>query len=127
MVYSQLSPVGVPGRRYGSFAGRGPVVETRKTQLQPGAWPGRRYGSFAGRTASLFPTQYLGLRCYFQSAVQDLCLVAEADAPSGMGGVIKLDKNGTLYAVYLVDTSDPNASPVRVRTTTGTYAVRFKT
>lgn len=74
-----------------------------------------------------FPTQYLGLRCYFHSAVQDLCLVAEADAPSGMGGAIKLDKNGTLYAVYLVETTDPDASPVRVETTAGTKAVRLKT
>lgn len=74
-----------------------------------------------------FPTQYLGLKCYFHSAVQDLCLVAEADAPSGMGGVIKLDKNGTLYAVYLVETTDPDASPVRVETTAGTKSIRLKT
>lgn len=77
--------------------------------------------------APAFPTQYLGLRAYFQAAVQDLCLVAEADAPSGMGGVIKVDKNGTLYAVYLVETSDGDASPVRVETTAGTKAIRRKT
>lgn len=74
-----------------------------------------------------FPTQYLGLRAYFHAAVQDLCLVAEADAPSGMGGVIKIDKNGTLYAVYLVDTTDPDATPIRVETTTGVKAIRAKT
>lgn len=74
-----------------------------------------------------FPTQFSGLRAYFQSAVQDLCLVAEADAPSGMGGVIKIDKNGTLYAVYLVETGDANATPIRVNTTLGTKAVRLKT
>jgi hypothetical protein len=44
-----------------------------------------------------------------------------------MGGVIKIDKGGTLYAVYLVETSDPDATPVRVRTTTGTKAIRRKT
>lgn len=74
-----------------------------------------------------FPTQFFGLKAYYQGAVQNLCLVAEADAPAGMGGVIKIDKNGTLYAVYLVETTDPNASPVYVRTTTGTKAIREKT
>jgi hypothetical protein len=77
--------------------------------------------------APAFPTQYAGLRTYFHAAVQELCLVAEADAPSGMGGVIKIDKNGTLYAVYLVETTDPNATPVYVQTTAGTKAVRLKT
>lgn len=56
-----------------------------------------------------------------------LCLVAEADAPSGMGGVVKIDKNGTLYSAYLVETTDPNASPVRVQTSSGTKAIRLKT
>ena len=74
-----------------------------------------------------FPTQFSGLRTYYGGAVRELCLVAEADAPTGMGGVIKIDKGGTLYAVYLVETSDPDATPVRVRTTTGTKAVRIKT
>ena len=74
-----------------------------------------------------FPTQFAGLRVYYGGAVRELCLVAEADAPTGMGGVIKIDKGGTLYAVYLVETIDPDATPVRVRTTTGTKAVRIKT
>jgi hypothetical protein len=59
--------------------------------------------------------------------VQNLCLVAEADAPSSMGGVMKVNKNGTLYAVYLVETTDPNASPCYLRTSTGTKAIREKT
>jgi hypothetical protein len=54
-------------------------------------------------------------------------MVAEADAPSGMGGVIKVRKGGVNYALYLVETTDPNASPVRARTTTGTKAIREKT
>ncbi len=74
-----------------------------------------------------FPTQFSGLRTYYGGAVRELCLVAIADAPTGMGGVIKIDKGGTLYAVYLVETSDPDATPVRVRTTTGTKAIRRKT
>lgn len=74
-----------------------------------------------------FPTQYSGLRTYYHSAVQDLCLVAEADANTGMGGAIVINKNGTNYAVYLVETTDPDASPIRVQTTTGIKAIRVKT
>lgn len=74
-----------------------------------------------------FPTQYFGLKAYYRGAVKDLCLVAVADAPAGMGGVPRVRKGGVTYAVYLVETSDPNASPVRVRTSTGVKAVREKT
>lgn len=74
-----------------------------------------------------FPTQYDGLRAYYGGSVKSLCLVAEADAPSGMGGVWKIRKGGTMYAAYLVETNDANATPVRVRTSTGTKAVRLKT
>lgn len=74
-----------------------------------------------------FPTQYFGLKSYYQGSVQNLCLVAEADAPSSMGGVLKVNKNGTLYVVYLVETTDPNASPCYLRTSTGTKAIREKT
>ena len=76
---------------------------------------------------SSFPVQYSGLRAFFQAAVKELCLVAEADAPAGMGGVLKVNKGGTNYAVYLVETGDANATPVRIQTSTGTKAVRIKT
>lgn len=75
----------------------------------------------------VFPAQYFGLRTYYRGAVKDLCLVAIADAPAGMGGVPRVQKNGVTYAVYLVETSDPNASPVRFRTSAGTKAIREKT
>ena len=74
-----------------------------------------------------FPTQYAGLRTYYSSAVKELCLVAAVDAPAGLGGVPFVRKGGTSYAVYLVDTADPNASHVRIRTSTGTKAIRLKT
>lgn len=74
-----------------------------------------------------FPTQYAGLRLEGTSGVIELCLVATSDAPTGMGGVVKIFKGGVEYAAYLVETTDPNASPVRVRTTTGVKAVRRKT
>jgi hypothetical protein len=71
-----------------------------------------------------FPTQYAGLR-FFKGSVQELCLVALADAPAGAQW--RIDKNGTTYAVYLVDTTDPDASHVRVETPSGIKAARLKT
>jgi len=69
------------------------------------------------------PVTYEGLRVYYDSTVVDLALVAVSDATPGIGGVLHIDKNGTTFAVYLVETTDPSASKVRVRTTTGTYAI----
>lgn len=74
-----------------------------------------------------FPTQYSGLKGRKSAATIDLCLVLEADGATGMGGIPKLLKGGVEYAVYLVETTDPNASPFRIRTTTGTKAIRLKT
>lgn len=74
-----------------------------------------------------FPTQYFGLKAFYRGAVKDLCLVAVADAPAGMGGVPRVQKGGVTYAVYLVETSDPNASPVRMQTSAGVKAIREKT
>lgn len=71
-----------------------------------------------------FPTQYAGLR-YFLGTVRELCLVALTDAPAGDQWRIR--KNGADYAVYLVDTTDPDASQVRVETSEGLKAARFKT
>jgi len=73
---------------------------------------------------SSFPTQYFGLR-YYDGSVFNLCLVATADAPAG--DQIRINKNGTTYAVYIVDTNDPNASNVRVNTSAGIKALRLKT
>jgi len=74
-----------------------------------------------------FPTQFAGFRTFYAAGVKELCLVAEADAPAGMGGVVKIDKNGVRYSVYLVETSDPDASGIRIRTSTGTKSIRLKT
>jgi hypothetical protein len=101
------------------FAGSGNDVYLRRE--------GRPGGETAPPVIPSFPTQYSGLRVYYHSAVNDLCLVAVADAPAGMGGVLKINKNGTDYAVYLVETSSPEASPIRVYTTSGAKAIRVKT
>ena len=74
-----------------------------------------------------FPTQFLGLKTFVQGTIKDLCLVAEADAPAGMGGVIKFNKGGTIYSVYLVEIDDVDATPIRIQTSTGTKAIRIKT
>lgn len=71
-----------------------------------------------------FPTQYAGLR-YYLGSVRELCLVAVGDAPAGDQWRIR--KNGTDYAVYLVDTTDADASQVRVQTSDGPKAIRLKT
>jgi hypothetical protein len=80
--------------------------------------------NIAAVAAPSFPTQYAGLR-FYKGTVQELCLVALADAPTG--NQIRIRKGGTDYAAYLVDTSDGNASAVRVRTSAGTKAIRLKT
>lgn len=74
-----------------------------------------------------FPTQYSGFKVRKTGSTIELCMVATGDAPTGMGGSIRINKNGTTYALYLVETGDSNASPVRVRTTTGTKSIRVKT
>ena len=73
---------------------------------------------------SSFPAQFAGLR-YFLGTVKELCLVALGDAPAGPQWRIR--KGGTDYAVYLVDTTDPNASQVRIETGAGMKAARLKT
>lgn len=72
-----------------------------------------------------FPTQYPGLRFYDNGSVQSLCLVAVADAPSG--DRLTIWKGGVPYAVYLVDTTDPNASTIRIQTESGVKALRLLT
>lgn len=85
----------------------------------------RSYGRPAAAAIGIaFPTQYAGLR-YYKGTVRELCLVDLADAPAGDQWRIK--KGGTTYAVYLVDTSDADASPVRVQTGAGVKAARFRT
>lgn len=75
--------------------------------------------------AAAFPNQFSWLRMYFHGSVQTLCVVATADAPPG--NQLRIQNAGLSYAIYLVDTTDPNASPARVRTSTGIKAIRLKT
>lgn len=74
-----------------------------------------------------FHAQFSGLRIFYEGSVHELSLVSEADAPIGMGGILKIRKDGVNYVVYLVEVNDANASRLRIRTTTGTKAIRLKT
>jgi hypothetical protein len=78
-------------------------------------------------SGSSFPTQYEFLRVRKTGSTITLCVVATADAPTGMGGQVRIRKGGVTYAVYLVETSDADASPVRIKTATGIKSVRLKT
>lgn len=73
------------------------------------------------------PTFFDGFKVRATSGTVTLALVDVADAQTGMGGVMRVDKNGTVYALYFVETTDPDASPVRVQTTTGIKSIRLKT
>lgn len=75
----------------------------------------------------LFPDQYSGLRIGNDEQVVELCLVDAGEGATGMGGIPKIHKGGTTYDIYLVETDDSDASPVRIKTTTGIKAIRKKT
>lgn len=77
--------------------------------------------------AAGFPTQFSGLDVYYAGEIHHLCLVAEANGPGGMGGVLKVRLNSTNYAAYLVEIGSQYASNARVTTATGIKAVRLKT
>lgn len=61
MALTQLTPSGIPGQRYGSFAGKaadaghGPHNPGTITQLMPFGAPGGLYGNFAGKEESAAP------------------------------------------------------------------------
>ena len=87
-------------------------------------YPAVRYVAPASAPPPAFPTQYAGLRVWHSGAVVSLCLVAVADAPAGMGGQPRVYHAGVERVIYLVETSDPDASPVRLRTSAGTKSIR---
>lgn len=74
-----------------------------------------------------FPTQYQGLRVWHSGAMVELCLVATADGATGMGGQPRIRRGGVTYAIYLVETTDPNASSRHFDTSLGTKAFRVRT
>ena len=90
---------------------------------------GRIAGLFleAWFTPPTFPAQFQGVRIWHSGAVVELCAVATADAPTGMGGQVRIRKGGTTYALYLVETSDADASPVRLNTSAGVKSIRLYT
>ena len=76
-----------------------------------------------------FPVQYPGLVVDYGGTTYDLCLVGETFYAIGMGGAPMFYHPVLLdwYAVYLVEESDPLASPVSIETPAGTKAIRLRT
>ena len=74
-----------------------------------------------------FPTQYSGLRAQIGSAMQELCLVAAGDGNSDITGRPRISKGGTVYDIYLVETTDADGSAIRIQTPSGIKAIRKKT
>lgn len=71
-------------------------------------------------------TQHQGLRVYYGGTVRELCLVASGDLPSSEA-VLRIRKGSTTYCAYLVDTTDGDASHVRVQHDGVTKAIRLYT
>lgn len=92
--------------------------------------PQRQYDTFyvplVESAPPAFPTQYAGFRIETTTTVIDLCLVAIADTPTGFGQW-RFQTSADTKGVYLVDTTDPNASGLRVQTAAGVKAMRKKT
>lgn len=130
-IESRLLP-GAPNPADGYL--RRPAPGTICGYLQPGApnptdgylrrWSHAEIGTAGGPA---FPTQFAGFKVRKAGVTIELCMVATADAPTGMGGQLRVRRTADTVALYLVETADPNASPVRVQTATGIKAVRLKT
>ena len=60
---------------------------------------------------------YCGLRAYYKKAIHSL------DCQAGGNSPLKISKTGTIYSIILVSTSSPIASPIRVETKNGVYAI----
>jgi hypothetical protein len=79
-------------------------------------------------TPGTFPTQFFGFLVGNGTVGVNLCAVLETDYAPAMGAAwVFAGGTGTVYAAYLVETTDPNASAVRISTTTGIKSVRLKT
>ncbi|GAI89678.1 unnamed protein product [marine sediment metagenome] len=50
--------------------------------------------------------------------------MASGDGKTGMGGIPKFRKGGVTYDTYLVETTDDNASAVRIKTSAGIKSIR---
>ena len=108
---------------YRAFPGGAPIVTIVASQIL-------NEKSLTGAPPAVlgFPTQFAGLRWWDGAVAVDMCLVAQADGPAGMGAVLTIQgSGGSIYAVYLVETSDANASPMQIDTSAGTKAIRNKT
>ena len=73
-----------------------------------------------------FPVQYNYLRLRANNTTYALCLVGNGRGNS-TAQIPHVRRNGANYDIYLVPVANSYASPVRIKTTTGTLAVRYYT
>lgn len=67
-----------------------------------------------------------GLRVRKSSGTVEVQLVIVGSATAGMGGQWRFRRaDGITYALQMVETTDPNASPWRIKTATGVKAARL--
>lgn len=68
--------------------------------------------------------QLPALRYSDGSGTHGLRVVPNGSGNPNMGGIPKMRKDGVTYDVYLVETTDPTASHVRIKTTQGVKAIQ---
>jgi hypothetical protein len=123
-IIGQLGADGLQVVSYGTLL----VAESGTAAIQRVTHAAVLVAYYEDPSAPSFPTQYDGL--LYESSANvwtSLCLVAEADAATGMGGAPLFERGGSWYAAYLVDSTDPDASPILVETSLGWKHIRLKT
>ncbi len=85
------------------------------------------WGNEESSGGGTIPDQSSFLRFKRADGVYALCVVPNGQGAASMGGIPKVRKDGVTYDIYLVETNDAFASPVRVKTSAGTKAVRYYT
>lgn len=130
-----LEPVGLPGRRYGSFASKtgdaNPHPVSKITQASPCGLPARRYGSFASKSAAANPhpvakiTQRTpcGLpgRRYGSFATKQSVTTRNVTLTISKGAVDP-DTTFTNYKVSLTGGPDPRSAVIDLSLSTYTFS-----
>lgn len=75
----------------------------------------------------LFPPQFGGFKMRTSSGTVELCMVARGNGNPNITDKLRTQKGSTIYDLYLVETSDINASSVHIKTSQGIKAIRKKT
>lgn len=72
------------------------------------------------------PVFYCGiLKVKDDAGVYHLSVTDLGSGAAGKGGIPRIQKGGVTYDIFLVEVSDPTASPARIRTSLGTKAIAY--